>query len=51
MMMLASTAIPMVSTRPAMPGSVSDASKPARIASMKSMFSTIATIAIRPDSR
>ena len=48
MMMLASTAMPMVNTRPAMPGKVSDASKAARMAIMNSMFSTIATFAMRP---
>ena len=34
-----------------MPGRVSAASKPARIASMYSMLSTIAMFAMRPDSR
>ena len=34
-----------------MPGKVSDASKPARIESMSSMFSSIAMTAIRPDTR
>ena len=34
MMMLASTAMPMVNTRPAIPGSVSDASNAARMAIM-----------------
>ena len=50
MMMLASTAMPMVSTRPAMPGRVSAASNAARMATMNSRFRSMAMIEMTPAS-